>query len=338
MGALLPLRPHQQVLYVDGVSVERDPGGWAFSWGEPDVNSMIEHRVVCTTESIVATGPAVRMTADELDALARAVERDPSSLPWCRERRLLERIVADDLEGVRVLLDAMGAPGGRAARTRPTTVTVNHVREPILTIALGVAAWNVAADLILRGEPLAPPPGSSWDATSYAIEALDGSDGAAAVLEHLLTREAIVPAGGRLRLVRSPRVVHALIDAGADPDAYTPSSPTLGGFLDDATPLAVAVIQGKVHGQERLDVAAALLERGASLEARDAQGCTALLVALLWGFEGPVRWLLDRGADVACSADRRGRTPRSLALKSPDEPSSRLVLEKLAARRSARHR
>ncbi len=320
------------------MSVERDPEGWAFSWSEPDVNSMIERRGVSTTDAIVATGPDVRMTADALDALARAIGRDPSSLAWCRERRLLERIVADDLDGVRVLLDAMGAAGGRAVRARPMTVTVNHVREPALTIALGVAAWSVAADLILRGEPLAPPPGSSWDATSYAIEALDGSDGAAVVLGHLLARGAIVPAGGRLRLARSPRVVHALIDAGVDPDAYTPSSPTLGGFLDDCTPLAVAVIQGRVHGQERLDVAAALLERGASLEARDGQGCTALLVAMLWGFEGPVRWLLERGADVRCKADRRGRTPRSLALESPDEPSSRLVLEQLAARGGAQHR
>ncbi|MBK9036798.1 MAG: hypothetical protein IPL61_37040 [Myxococcales bacterium] len=83
-------------------------------------------------------------------------------------------------------------------------------------------------------------------------------------------------------------------------------------------------------------MAAALLARGASLEARDAQGRTALVVALAWGFEGPVRWLLDRGADVACKADRHGRTPRSLALASPDEPSSRLVLEQLAARRADR--
>lgn len=299
---------------------------------------MVERRVVCSTDSIVATGPAVRMTADELDALARAVERDPSSLPWCRDRRLLEHIVADDLEGVQAQLAVIGAAEGRAPGARPLTVTVGHVREPLLTVALGVAAWKVAADLIGRGEPLAPPPGSSWDATSYLIEALDGSDGAAVVLERLLARGALAAAGGRLRLARSPRVVHALIDAGADPDASTPSSPTLGGFLDDATPLAVAVILGHVHGPERLDVAVALLERGASLEARDAQGCSALLVALAWGFEGPVRWLLDRGADVRCKADRRGRTPRSLALEHPDEPSSRLVLAKLAARDPARRR
>ncbi len=311
---MLPLRSPAEVLHVDGVSVERDAGGWAFSWSEPDVNSMIEHRYVVTTDSIVASGPPGRMTADQLDALARAISRDPSSLPWCGERRLLERIVADDPGRVRDLLAAMASSGSTA------TVNVNHVREPILTIALGVAAWKVAAGLVLRGERLAPPPKSSWDAASYAIAALDESDGESAVLQHLLARGALVPAGGHLRLVRSQRIVHALIDAGADPDGCEPSSPTLGGFLDDATPLAVAVVQN------RLDVAAALLERGASLEARDGHGRTALILAAAWGFEGPVRWLLDRGADVACAADAQGRTPRSIAAETPDDPSSRLLL------------
>jgi hypothetical protein len=307
---VLPLRSIQQVLYVDGVSVERDPEGWAFSWSEPDVNSMIEHRCVKTTDEVIASGPVGRMTADELDALARAVERAPSSLPWCRERRLLESIVSDDLDGVRVLLTAGS----------PMTVNVNDASESILTVALGVAAWKVAADLILRGERLARPPQSNWDAASYAIAALDESDGAAVVLQHLLARAALVPAGGHLRQVRSPRIVHALIDAGADPDECKPSSPTLGGFLDDGTPVAVAVVQS------RLDVAAALLERGASLEARDPHGRTALILAAAWGFEGPVRWLLDHGADVTCAADAKGRTPRSIALETPDDPCSRLLL------------
>lgn len=307
---MLPLRSPAEILYVDGVSIERDAAGWAVSWSEPDVNSMIEHRHVVTTDSIVASGPPARMTADELDALARAVELDPASVPWCRERRLLERIVADDLDGVRVLVTAKA----------PTTVMVHGVPEPILTVALGVAAWKVAADLVVRGERLAGPAQSNWDPASYTIAALDDSDGAALVLQHLLARGALVPAGGHLRQVRSPRAVHALIDAGADPDGGSPSSPTLGGFLDDGTPLAVAVVQG------RLDVAAALLARGASLEARDRHGRTALILAAAWGFELPVRWLLDHGAEVACAADADGRTPRSIAAETPDDPCSRLLL------------
>ncbi|MBL0215809.1 MAG: ankyrin repeat domain-containing protein [Myxococcales bacterium] len=307
---MLPLRSPAEVLYVDDVLVERDPGGWAFSWSERDVNSLIDHRIVRTTDEVIASGPVGRMTAAELDALARAVEREPSSLRWCRERRLLECIVADDLDAALVVLPSK----------TPMTARINDVSEPILTIALGVAAWKVAADLILRGERLAPPAGTSWDAASYAIAALDDSDGAAVVLQHLLARGAFVPAGGHLRQVRSPRIVHALIDAGADPDGSRPSSATLGGFLDDGTPIAVAVVQG------RLEVADALIQRGASLEARDPHGRTALILAAAWGFEGPVRWLLDRGADVACAADAQGRTPRSIALETPDDPCSRLLL------------
>jgi hypothetical protein len=321
---VLPIRSPDEVLYTDGISVERDAGGWAFAWSETDVNSMIEHRVVCTTDQVIASGPPGRMTADDLDALARSIERDPASLPWCRERRLLERIVADDLEGVRGLLAATAS-----------RLLVHHVREPILTIALGVAAWKVAADLVLRGAPLEPPPNTTWDAASYAIAALDDSDGAAVVLQHLLARRAIVPkkASGVLRLARAPGIVHALIDAGANPNGCKPSSPTLEPILDDATPLAAAVVHRDSQGREdRLDVAAALVDRGASLEARDARGRTALIIATLWGYEGPVRWLLDRGANVRCSADARGRTPRSLALERPDDDSSRLVLETLAAR------
>jgi hypothetical protein len=317
--AVHPFKSHAQVLYVDDVSIERDAGGWAFSWSERDVNSMIEHRYVLTTDEVIASGPAGRMTADDLDALARSIDRDPASLPWCRERRLLERIVADDREGVRDLL------------TATPTLNAPDAREPILTIALGVAAWKVAADLILRGDRLEPPPGTTWDSSSYAIATLDDSDGATVVLEHLLARGALRPMGGLLRLARSPSIVHALIDAGADPNGVKPSSPTLEPFLDDATPLAAAVVHRDNQGEDRFDVAAALLERGASLEARDPRGRTALIVAAEWGNEGPMRWLLDRGADVHCSADAQGRTPRSLARKRPDDASSRLLLEAIAA-------
>ena len=314
-----PLRSHQQVLYTDGVYVERDPGGWAFSWGETDVNSMIEHRYVLSHDQVIASGPPGRMAADALDALARELDRDPATLPWCRERRLLERIVADDVDAVRALLSA----------DETKTLNIHWHREPLLTIALGVGAWSVAAELIVRGKPLEPPPETIWDAASYAIAALDDSDGALAVLQHLLARRELLPVGGRLRLARSPRIVHALIDAGADPNAIEPSSPTLGVFMEDATPLAVAVIHRDARGEDRLDVAAALLERGASLEGRDAGGRTPLIVAVEWGRAVPVRWLLDRGANMECAPDAGGRTPRSLALKRPGDASSRLLLEAL---------
>src|SRR5262245_24480408 len=107
------------------------------------------------------------MSADALEELARAIGREAASLGWCRERRLLECVVADDVERIRALLPAAVAGGGAA------TVNVGGRREPILTVAIGVAAWKVAAELVLRGERLVAPPESRWDAGSYAVAALD---------------------------------------------------------------------------------------------------------------------------------------------------------------------
>lgn len=133
------------------------------------------------------------------------------------------------------------------------------------------------------------------------------------VLEHLLARRAFVPTAGLLRQARAPRIAHALIDAGAPVDGYDPPSPSLGRFMEDATPLAVAVIHRDKH---RLDVAAVLLERGASLEARDGFGRTPMIVAAEWGRAAPVRWLLERGAKLDCAPPTRSNGRFVSALSS----------------------
>lgn len=328
-GVLSSLCSPHNILFVDeNVAIERGEAGWNVTWSIRDVNCIWNESMVMTSENLVETGPPVRMTADELDSLARRLEREPSSLSWCVERRLVERIVEDDLEGVLVQLDTMCAGERPPATTGPIFATTSDGRVPILTIALGVAAWVVAAELVLRGEPLTAPPHTVWDAASYAIAALDDSAGATVVLQHLIQRGRIPPSAGLLRHARSPRIMHALIDAGVHPDAHAPAevlgNSTLGPELFDATPLTIAVVRNQ------FDVAAALFERGASLEARDARGRTALIVAVLYGNEAPVRWLIVHGADLDCSADVHGRTPRSLALARPDDPGSRLLLAALA--------
>jgi hypothetical protein len=295
--------------------VRRDGDGWSITWSVRDVNSMWTESIVMTTESLLENGPPALMTADALDALARELGREPSSLSWCVERRLVERIVADDLEGVLVQLAAMGKG------ELPTFAPTSSRPEPILRIALGVAAWKVAAELIQRGEPLTGE-------GAYAIAALDDSDGAALVLQRLIERGRLEPSAGLLRHVRSPRVVHALVEAGVHPDAHalpdTSGMSALEPELTEAKPLAIAVVRSW------FDVAAALLECGASLEARDKQGRTALLLAVRWGNEAPVRWLLDHGADPKCAPDVHGRTPRSLALARPDDAGSRVLLRILS--------
>lgn len=313
------------MIYVGGASVVRTGADWVFEWSWTDVNSMVDERVVYTTEQLTERGPPVSMAADDLDALARALGRDPASLAWCRERRLVERIVVDDVEGVRVQLAAMGV-----GELPTLAMTGDDGRQPILTIALGVAAWAVAVELVSRGEPLAPPPRTVWNAASYAITALDDSDGANLVLQRLIASGTLVPSAGLLRYVRAPRIAHLLVDGGARVDVLPPPDvpdPSMHSPLErtliDATPLGVAV------SMQRLDVAAALVARGASIEQRDAQGRSALYMAVSWGREAPVRWLLDRGADPD-AASALGKTPRSLALARPDDPGSRVLLLSIA--------
>lgn len=316
-----PLRRSLLVIYDDRASVVRAGADWAFEWSWTDVNSMVGERVVCTTEELTKHGPPVRMTADDLDTLARRLGQDPAALAWCRERRLVERIAANDVAGVGAQLAAIGVT------ELPTlAMTGEGQREPILAVALGVAAWAVATELVSRGEPLAAPPDTPWSAASYAIEALDDSDGATVVLQRLIASGALVPSASLLRYVRAPRIAHILVDGGARVDVLPPpdvADPSMRSPLEksliDATPLGVAV------SMQRLDVAAALVARGAAIEQRDAQGCTALYMAVWWGREAPVRWLLERGADPD-AATVTGTTPRSLALARPDDPGSRVLL------------
>jgi hypothetical protein len=93
-------------------------------------------------------------------------------------------------------------------------------------------------------------------------------------------------------------VARVLLTAGATVDAV--SGPTLG------TPLHQAARRGYVS------VAEALLEQGATIDARDAKGETPLRRAVNCRQLEVVRLLVRRGADPH-AADRRGVTPLDVA-------------------------
>jgi hypothetical protein len=291
------LRSPSQVLYVDDASIERHGDDWEITQRTPDVNCVWTDTMRRTTAEMIEHGPPARMTSRALDDLARSLGLDPQTVPWCQSRRTLERVVADD-DSVLASIDE---------------------GEQMLTIALGVGAWKVAAALIERGERLAAPPNTVWDAHDYAIAALDESDGAAIVLAKLNAR--FPPTSLLLRQARVPRVVHALIHAGVAPETLerSKSTPDLPGF-EGSPPLMLAVISGRLY------VATALVERGASLEARDQVGNTPLMVAVSWDREASVRWLLERRANIECAPNAKGQTPRSIAREHPDYASSKLVL------------
>jgi uncharacterized protein len=133
------------------------------------------------------------------------------------------------------------------------------------------------------------------------------------------------------RSLRMDRGADAIIDIGTTPllraarSGDTPSMKLLlehGALVDlpqvaGATPLMVAVGLGAnsidTRGKFRTELdavasAQALLDAGADVNARDANGRTALHAAAALGYNDVVRLLVERGADVAAK-DAEGSTP-----------------------------
>lgn len=77
----------------------------------------------------------------------------------------------------------------------------------------------------------------------------------------------------------------AALEAGIDPDTVCSNGAT---FL----------INSIIYSSMEVEVAQMLMDAGASLEATDSTGNTALIAAAQWGNLGVARILLDRGANV----------------------------------------
>ncbi|UJB44192.1 ankyrin repeat domain-containing protein [Streptomyces sp. A1-5] len=99
---------------------------------------------------------------------------------------------------------------------------------------------------------------------------------------------------------RDTALVLARLANGADPQALVPGHP-------QETPLHLAAAHGSPES------VAALLDRGAAVDAPDAQGCTPLWHAVCHGAEENAALLLRAGAD-AWSPQVAGRSPGRLAL------------------------
>ncbi len=110
----------------------------------------------------------------------------------------------------------------------------------------------------------------------------------------------------------SPRLVEALIAAGADPDARDPRFGRI--------PLHDAAEDGNAAAIPRLIAA------GATVDAVSQAGETPLLEAVAHGRTGAARALLAAGADAAF-ADPRGRTPLHFAARHGDDDIVRLLAD-----------
>ncbi len=100
-------------------------------------------------------------------------------------------------------------------------------------------------------------------------------------------------------------------------DKATPA-PTVNAVADQA--LHEAALEG------RLDLVAAAVDRGARINAADADGRTALMYAAFNGHTECVRWLLERGAAVDAH-EYVGRTALMFASSGPSPETAQLLLE-----------
>ena len=94
--------------------------------------------------------------------------------------------------------------------------------------------------------------------------------------------------------------VKALVDAGADPDSLMQADAT-------DTPLM------KAAGRGKRDIVKYLLAKGAKVNARTADGRTALMDGVIAGFDDIVSLLVTAGADVK-ARDARGNSVLALAV------------------------
>ena len=117
---------------------------------------------------------------------------------------------------------------------------------------------------------------------------------------------------------RMTAVVRALLDKGADPNKVKPIPPGPDFFASAlmyaGPPLLIALSDQSIapsdrSGPESAEIALLLIEHGADVNARGANGNTPLIRALLAKYNGVVRALLAKGADPNMSAGNPGGTP-----------------------------
>ena len=111
-----------------------------------------------------------------------------------------------------------------------------------------------------------------------------------------------------------PQIVKLLIDAGADPNARTTSRGSAESRPGDETPLHYAA------SSDDVDVAEALIDGGADIEARDGSIGTPLANAVGYGCWHVARLLVARGArvDTAWHAAALGMLDRLDAILGAD--------------------
>ncbi|MBN1670564.1 MAG: ankyrin repeat domain-containing protein [Kiritimatiellae bacterium] len=239
---------------------------------------------------------------------------------------LLAAVDADNLEMVDFLLqqgmDVNDASGGR--RATHTDGGEEQVQPSQTPLTLACAQRKLHAVRYLMGKGADPNgTGGQGEPLHAAVRAL-APEIAAFLIEKGAGVNAKDPQGNTplLALVRMMNLLHALSAwGGLDFASEKPEVPP-AGRLDPSSPLA----------SPGLRLAGLLVDAGADVNASDALGCTALMLAADMGFRGMVEMLLAHGAALGMT-NNSGETALLLAARNGHDDLCRLLIEKGADRR-----
>ena len=223
-----------------------------------------------------------------LDAMVASVRKgDAKHVIALAESPIVQTLFRHDRAALLSLLDLMSGSGHAAmleyVRRRlladPALARERYTRHRTLLHGASAAGSLTIVELLLR---LGADPHATDEAGHTPL--------------YCVGNECSVTGGGHM--------VRALVQAGADVNAH--------GGVKQCTPLHMAARRGNV------EVAEALLDCGADLEARDSLGETPLRRAVNCGKAGVAALLVSRGADVH-SRGSKGLTPllaaRTAAMK-----------------------
>jgi ankyrin repeat protein len=306
---------------------------WAAGHGHPDVVRLLAaHNADLDARSLVLEFPEVKV--DLATMVTTALPRGGFTALMFAAREGAEaaaRVLADagadldrvDPDGTTALVIAI-----INAHYDVAAVLLEHGANPDLADAAGMSPLYAAVDMAHQ-EPLInrPLPKASGRLRPHDIVARlleRGADPNAALQKPLLMRQHNAGdaqlGAGAVPLMRAAKagdagLVALLLDGGATPDARTANGSTALMMAAARSGRALEPVSSTVQTLR------ALAARGADVHAANANGETALHIAVSGGDE-IVRALVELGARLDAT-DRFGRTPYDVALGAPGGPAGR---------------